>query len=187
MNRNREQIEEKIAEIMKQEKELSVKINLDPEAILDNKQNVIFYGGFIGSIEIGKYLVEIRADGDVYVDLYRDGKWEKRIKDRANVGCFGRETEDFIHSDEEYEALASYDYVDEETLNEKKNVLYVEDHNWLEVFFFIRDETGGYDEVCVGGDLTGCVLDADDVLEGFDAIQSYIDMIQEYEQEGNIA
>lgn len=184
MNRNREQIMDKIAEIMKQERTLGVKIDLEPERILDFKQNVIFYGGYLGSITIGKwseYYVEICAVGEIYADLFRHGEWVRSFEDKSNSGYFSRATKDLIHSDEEYESMVHYE--GEDPLKEKQTALVLpNDHHWLKASFYKRDDTWGYDEIDVAGSIGGFVFDTGDVLEAFDDVQSFIELIQEYEK-----
>lgn len=172
MNLNSEQIWDTVAEIKKQEKILGVKIDLAPDNIWVGKQNVNFYGGFIGAITLTDrdLYLEINAVGDVIIDMYVNDEWESRFIDRTNGGRFGKETVNLIETDEQFESL-------QQSVPKGSGTKYVvTKSNRLEITTF----RGAMDEyktelgILVEKD---SILGTKDVLEGFKDIKSMIDLI----------
>lgn len=184
MNLNREQIMEKIQNIKKQEAELGVTIHLNPDDILDNKQLAMFYGGCIGSIDYGKYVISIIASGDIRANLYDDGCNVCYVKDRSNSASFAHETQYLIKDDAELKYLSVYCSPDDEIINTTSKVLFIEDENWLEtaVYVFNNDKLF-YCGVSTGYGMCNNVLESNDVLKAFVGISGYIEAILGFEKE----
>jgi len=94
-----------------------VTIHLNPDDILDNKQLSMFYGGCIGRIEYGKYVIAIHAYGDIRANLYVDGCNVCYVKDKGNDASFAHETRNLIASDIALSNLTVYCHPDEDIFN----------------------------------------------------------------------
>lgn len=176
MNLNRKQIIAKVAEIKKQEKELGVKINLNADSIYSGRQDAIWYGGTIGTIEYGDYSIDIEAVGEIVADLYINGEFIDRVSTDWNNGVFFEKFSEYIANDVELNEITLYEYVDEDVSRERgsKPVLFVNNNNWLE--FCIIDPDGYRQDVGFMGE----IIEENDVLEAFENIQFYLDIIEEY-------
>lgn len=155
----------KIALLKKNAKKLGAEVKID-ENIYDNDHlNCFWYGGYIGSVVYKDYMIDIEVLGEVRLTvLDEDGNeiCEYVNKNNSGVNRF----------DEVYSVIKGDEHLKE--LNEK-GLLYWGNNNWVE--FFLRDKEG---------EDTGMVFDVldDDILEAFEDIDDYIEIIEEYIAEG---
>lgn len=173
MNLNKIQIIDKIAELKKQEQVLDVEISLNENDIYDGRQDCMWYGGDIGYIRIDKYIVYISAYGDIRTWFYENGEEKVYVKDKSNNGRFYDELHTYIKNDDELNKISTSLIVDDELAKSKNKILFVEDNNWLEYNIF-NVEKGEWLELA----LCDNILESDDVLEAFENIQFYIDVIR---------
>lgn len=177
MNLSKNEIKEKYQEIMKQEKELGVKINLDITDIYEGRQDVLWYGGIIGDIRYEDYIIEIEVVGEVVADLYIGGEEVESISTDWNRGVFYEKFSDYFNTDVELYESILYEDTNDESIEEFNGnpVMFVMNNNWIEANIYkdgSRVDTG----------FMGNIIDENDVLEAFEGIAEYIGMIKEYEK-----
>lgn len=123
-------------------KKLTTKI--DPD-----RKNVLWYGGEVWQMEIGKYLVSCEAAGDVNATLYdENGNVIERVKDKKCRGLFRKKMAPYIKNDD-----ALVDLIESDRLH-------LTSANWLECFFIDM-------ETRKQSILTTCVDDTEDVELSF--------------------
>lgn len=168
---NKEEIIKEVAKIKKQEKNLDIKISLDPNDLYPERLDCIWYGGFIGSISYKDYEISIHATGDVRARLYKNGKEIAFVKDRGENGRFYDEFNSFISSDKElYDAFTN-------NSSDKGICLELDNNNWLE-FRVYNIKTASYLDFAIFSN----IIDTNNVLEAFNNIKDYIEMINDYER-----
>jgi len=161
---------------MEQEKELGVKIKLDITSIYEGRQDAIWYGGSIGTIEYDGYIVEIESVGEIVADLYIGGEYIENISTDWNNGVFFEKFSEYFNNDKELLKSVIYGDVTDEYTEEfgEKPVLFVQNNNWLEFNMTSKDghslHAGFIDNI----------IEDNDVLGAFEDIKFYLDLIKEY-------
>ncbi len=127
-------ISEKQAQIQKDLSEHGLHLIWE-QFVPDDQSHVFFHGGDIATIQKGKALITLKANGDVIGSL-QDSKGEEidRFKDKSNQGD-RHDTYQYIKTNEDLDKAL------------KGNLsspyhLVMEDSNWLEWFFDSKDEGG---------------------------------------------
>ena len=158
-------LEAKIALLKKKAKDLGAEIKID-ENIYDNEHlNCFWYGGYIGSIVYKNYMIDIEVQGEVRLTvLDEDGNELCEYVNKNNSGV--------TRFDEVYDVIKNDKHLVE--LGEK-GLLYWSNNNWVE--FFLRNKDG---------EDSGKVFDIldDNIVEAFDDIEDYIEIIEEHIAEG---
>lgn len=167
----KEELLKAIEELKDQEEKLNVKINLDPDDIHPEKLDCIWYGGLIGSIVYKKFEISIHATGDVRATLFKNGKEEHYLKDYDNGGRFHSEFVTYLNDDDELYAALNNDSDNGYSLELRNN-------NWLEYRIFDMENQESFDF-----DLLTNIVDSNNVLEAFEDIEDYIEIIKNYEEE----
>ena len=140
--------------------EIKIDIIQDVDA---NRQNSLWYGGTVATIEYKGYTFVLNAIGDVGATLLdKDGNVIADVSDKSNTGRFFEEMSDFIADDNTLSALCGG--LDGTTLEFQNN-------NWWEVFVDTPEkDIPDYDWVCESADF-------------FDALQEVINSMDEIIQE----
>lgn len=132
-----------------------IDIHFNRDTIFDGCESVIWYNGFIGSMNFDEFELKIYAVGNVKGQLYldRENILELNSEDAAN------ELKKYIKDDKELEMLIEYMPYDRDILEEKNgNTFFVTDSNWL-IARLINKNT----EEVLHDDI---ILDTDNILEG---------------------
>ncbi|MCI8383441.1 MAG: helix-turn-helix transcriptional regulator [Clostridia bacterium] len=146
----------KVCEIMKKSLTNSCDVHFNRNILLEKCENVIWYNGYIGSLNFDEFEMKIFAEGNVKAKLYQD--WKLVVE--LNNCDISNELLKYIKSDEELYELASYSDYDPEILDEKKgNVLFIYESNWLTADI-INNNNNEIVEM-------GIILDHDNVLDSF--------------------
>ena len=177
MNRNIEQIKEKIEALKAEAEQKGVSLELSEEEIYENRQHCLWYGGNIATAEYKGIEVYIEANGDIYADLYdKNGEYITHTKDKGNNGNFFHDMRDYIKNDEELIECLGLNDLD----SEKEPRLRVTDNNWIEYSLYDTKK-----EIWVDLGLDGGIVDeTDDVLDAVD-ISYIVTLVDEYLAEEN--
>ncbi len=158
-------LEAKIALLKQRAVALGAKVVIDEDIFDNDHLNCLWYGGYIGSIIYKDYMIDIEVHGEVRLDVLDEGGeavCEYVNKNNSGVSKY----------EELYSVIKGDKHLEE--LNEK-GLLYWSNNNWVE--FFLRNSEG---------EDSGKVFDIldDDILEAFDGIEDYIEIIEEHIVEG---
>lgn len=161
-----EQFVDKIAKIFSPENTKGAKIKI-MDLIDQNHLNCLWYGKTVGYIEIDNWIVSIEANGDVRIQGKFEGE-EFDIVDKNDGGRVYQELGNKI-DDTALERLIGNP--------EPDNFIEFGNNNWFEFNVITPDgifiDCFDYDNV----------LDSDNLLECFDNIDYYIDIINRVKQE----
>ena len=100
--------------------------------IQEGKEDSLWYGGLVASFKYKDSLFELSAEGDVSGDIYKKGTFITHFKDKGNNGSFNEIIQEYtpIKNDVELSKWLTNDFVNEETLKNKQNLIYLDDNNW---------------------------------------------------------
>ncbi len=161
-------ISERQAQIQKSFMEKGINIVWE-QFVPDDQSYVFFYGGDIATIQKGKALITLKANGDVIGSL-QTRKFEEidSFKDKCNQGD-RHDTCRYIKTNEDLDK-AFY-----QANHESEYILVLEDNNWLEWFFDRRSGDGSGD---VETDIFESVVDdaTDDIFEALSSPDWLLDM-----------
>lgn len=129
------------------------------EEIARKHYHVLWYGGLVTSLYYKDWRFELHALGDVYADLYENGRHIHYVKDKANAGSFRKEMQAYFKSDDSMLAALHCTHT--------KYQLTLDHNNWWECF--VIDPEGGFHDLM-------WALDSDDI---FEAIWEIIDGMEE--------
>ena len=168
-NLSKEEILKKHEEIQKEARELGFDLTLDISDIKPYRQDAIWYGGNIGTLEYGNFLICIDVVGDVNATLLDENDDEiASVYDKNNEGKFFEVMSPYIEDDERLFEYQGYT----DTLTNRNLVF--ENNNWLE-YRIIDKKTDEYIDL----GLNGGIIDSNDVLEAFTDLDYYIHVLQE--------
>lgn len=147
INLNREEINQRVEELIAQYAEHGIELKLNSNDIYDKRQYEIWYGGEIAAFEYrSRYFVSIRATGDVKADLNdENGETIIRVKDKQDNGRFYDEMQVYIPDDEKLDRYLGYD--GKNWTGEARLIIW--DNNWMEAKIYDNKEGIWLDAGCI--------------------------------------
>ena len=104
----------------------NIGIHINRDNILEECENIIWYNGFLGSINIDEFELKIYAYGEIKGKLYID--YQEKLN--LNQEDISNKLKKYIRNDEELQKLIVYMNYDKRIFNQKKgNVFFLESIN----------------------------------------------------------
>ncbi len=160
----RSKIRAKLAELEKEAESLGAELQVREDDFIDDDHlDCLWYGGQIGSIMYKGFEISIEVQGEValYGDMYDEELKNFTYINKRGNGAFNMAASDSLRTafknDTELRAALM------------ENRLVVENNNWVEYFICTPDG------VWHGGD----VIDCDNVLDAFEDISTWLDLLHD--------
>ena len=165
----KKQYRKKCQKLFCKAKRLCVKLKFHQDWFYHQRLNCLWHGGTVAEIIVSKELVvELSAYGDVRATLYDEHGEELAFsKDKSNAGAFEDNMYPYLTTDKQLnDAL-------------EKNLLKLDNNNWIEYDGYVLDKTTGKMEFVDLGMIVDNIVD-DDILI---AINEVLDSLEEVKEE----
>jgi len=140
-------------------KKLGMTLETDVSDFIDEDHlDCLWYGGPFAIIKYNNLTIEVSAIGDVRIWGKLDGE-DFYVKDKTNSGRFYDEAGQYL-KDSDFSKVFSDEYLSEDELENKDNVLFIDNNNWIEPLLY--DSNGNFYDLSEVMDDTNVLLSLDD-------------------------
>ena len=174
MNLNRQEVNKKFEDLKRNITKLGATLIISPEAIHENRQNVLWYNGVICKINYKDFTILINAGRQAKANLYKDGTLIESIRNKNNENMFFDKLSPYIKNDLELEEILKNSEILKSRHN-KQEGLFLELIEENQITYSVYDnQTETYIKLPVDIEKT------EDVTDALNNIKSYFIAINEH-------